>query len=146
MYLLRHRKRVLRQLIPREGAGEELKLRPSAEQIDGDHVEPGSNAWPLGLWEASQISACELAKSAALVLVHSRFSRCDMVSGTCFDLDEAEAIILPGNEVDISPVSGGGPADCDNGVPATAKLKECGPLPKQTGLEVSSNGRPRKAG
>jgi hypothetical protein len=85
------------------------------------------------------ISASKTAKDALFVAVDGELGGKGIPVTAGFDLDETEGVIVPGDEVDVATKFRGLPSSGDDGIAATAQIKERFALTEGAGLKMGSH-------
>jgi len=109
----------VRRLIALEINGEDVEADGEVAGRKLPHVMPG-----------------EAAEDAAFVLVDGYVGRRHGTRGAGFDLDEAQGVSLPGNEVEVAGRPGGSPATGDHDVAAAQEPEKCGSFTEEAGFEM----------
>ncbi|HTF66255.1 MAG TPA: hypothetical protein VK638_26575, partial [Edaphobacter sp.] len=84
------------------------------------------------------ISAGKATEDALLIVVDSELGSEGISVTAGFDLDETEGVIVPGDEVDVATKFRRLPSSGDDGIAATAQIKERFALTKGAGLKMGS--------
>jgi hypothetical protein len=105
-------------------------------EIDGEDIEAcGCGTSVLG--QATEVDAGEAAEDALFFGVDGELGREGVAMAAGFDLDEAEDVAVPGDEVEVAAKLRGPPATGDDGVAGAAEVEEGFALAEVTGLKMS---------
>lgn len=123
-------------LPPREGVADEFALDASGREVDGDDVDTGEDGAAVLAGEGAEVGASHVCEHVALGGVDGEGGWGLIADRARLDLDEAEGVALPGDEVEVAAEVGAAPAVGDDEVALAAEEEEGFEFPALADLEV----------
>ena len=114
------------ELFPAEGGAEEFEVGGlSRFKVDGQNVEADGD---FARGQSAQVVVCHFAEHTLFVGVDGGLGGDDGSGGSRFDLDEAEGVVFPCDQVEVAACPGCAPASGGDDEASTAEVEVGGPL------------------
>jgi hypothetical protein len=114
------------ELLPAEGAAEEFEVCGlTCLKVNGKNVEADGD---VRRGKLAQVVVGHFAEHSLFVGVDGGLSRGDGACGPRFDLDEAEHVVFPCDQIEVSACAGCAPTACGDDEAPMTQIEVCGAL------------------